>query len=96
MPIEYKGGVFASSDIPVIKRALHVYLIDCMRSEGHTERDPHPDVSVIANLLHRLGRLESSTKPSPRITIDTESDPGSWEDALKYNQNITVINYASE
>lgn len=57
---EVKGGTFAPSDIPVIKRALHVYLLDCMRTEGHSERDPHPDVTTIANLLHRLGRIENA------------------------------------
>lgn len=55
---EVKGGTFAPSDIPVIKRALHSYLIDLLRTEGYSERDPHPDVTVIANLLHRLGRLD--------------------------------------
>lgn len=55
---EVKGGTFAPSDIPVIKRALHSYLIDLLRTEGYSERDPHPDVTVISNLLHRLGRLD--------------------------------------
>jgi hypothetical protein len=31
---EVKGGVFAPTDYPVIKRALHSYLIECMRTEG--------------------------------------------------------------
>jgi hypothetical protein len=53
---ESKGGAFASTDIPLIKRALHVYLIDCQRVV-ESERDPHPDVNLIANLLHRLGRI---------------------------------------
>ena len=51
-----RGGTFAPADIPLIKRALHVYLIDFMRTV-ESERDPHPDVSSIANLLHRLGRI---------------------------------------
>ena len=55
---EVKGGTFAPSDIPVIKRALHSYLLDLMRVEGYSEREPHPDVAVISNLLHRLGRLD--------------------------------------
>lgn len=55
---EVKGGTFAPSDIPVIKRALHSYLIDLLRTEGYSEREPHPDVTVIANLLHRLGRID--------------------------------------
>ena len=53
---EAKGGTFAPADIPLIKRALHVYLLDCQRAV-ESERDPHPDVNHIANLLHRLGRI---------------------------------------
>lgn len=56
-PKQAKGGTFAPTDIPVIKRALQVYLLDCMRTEGHSERDPHPDIARIGNLLHRLGRI---------------------------------------
>jgi hypothetical protein len=56
---ESKGGVFAPTDYPVIKRALHSYLLDLMRVEGYSERDPHPDVAIISNLIHRLGRVES-------------------------------------
>jgi hypothetical protein len=56
---ESKGGVFAPTDYPVIKRALHSYLLDLMRVEGYSERDPHPDVAVISNLIHRLGRIQS-------------------------------------
>ena len=55
---EAKGGTFVPTDMPVIKRALQVYLIECLRTEGYSDRDPHPDVSVIANLLHRLGRID--------------------------------------
>jgi hypothetical protein len=58
-PKQAKGGVFAPSDIAVIKRALQVYLVDCLRTEGYSERDPHPDVTPIANLLHRLGRINA-------------------------------------
>jgi hypothetical protein len=57
MPREVKGGVIAPADIPVIKRALHTYLIDILRTEGHSDRDPHPDLSTVVNLLHRLGRI---------------------------------------
>jgi hypothetical protein len=56
---EAKGGTFAPTDIPVIKRALHSYLLDLMRVEGYSEREPHPDVAVISNLLHRLGRIDA-------------------------------------
>jgi len=55
---ESKGGTFAPADYPVIKRALHSYLVECLRAEGVSERDPHPDVVVISNLLHRLGRID--------------------------------------
>ena len=57
-PKQNKGGVFAPSDIPLIKRALHSYLVDCGRIEGYSDREPHPDVAQIANLLHRLGRID--------------------------------------
>ena len=30
-------------------------------------------------------------KKNKTVVIDTESDPGSWEDALKYSENIRVI-----
>lgn len=56
---EAKGGAFAPTDIPIIKRALHSYLLDLMRVEGYSEREPHPDVAVISNLLHRLGRIDA-------------------------------------
>lgn len=55
-PREVRGGTFAPADIPVIKRALQVYLIDCQRAT-ESERDTHPDISQIAHLLHRLGRI---------------------------------------
>lgn len=54
---EVKGGAFAPADIPVIKRALQTYIAECMRIEGYSDRDPHPDLAVAANLLHRLGRI---------------------------------------
>ena len=48
-PKEARGGAFAPSDIPLIKSALHAYL---------KELDPeHDDVSKVASLLHRLGRI---------------------------------------
>jgi len=54
---EVKGGTFAPADIPVIKRALQHYVTECMRVEGYSDRDPHPDLNTAANLLHRLGRI---------------------------------------
>lgn len=59
MPNEAKGGVLAPADIPVIKRALHSYLVDIQRVEGYSDRDPHPDLNSVANLLHRLGRIDN-------------------------------------
>ena len=56
---EVKGGTFALADIPVIRRALHVYLVDMQRTEGFSDRDPHPDLNAVASLLHRLGRIQS-------------------------------------
>lgn len=51
-PRESRGGVLAPADVPLLKRALHVYLIDCQRAS-----DDHPDINHIANMLHRLNRI---------------------------------------
>ena len=56
---EVKGGTFAPADIPVIKRALQSYVAEVQRIEGYSDRDPHPDLSIAANLLHRLGRISN-------------------------------------
>jgi hypothetical protein len=48
-PREAKGGAFATSDIPIIKAALHSYV--------KTLDDNDPNVTNIASLLHRLGRV---------------------------------------
>ena len=48
-PREAKGGVFAISDIPLIKAALYTHV--------KTLDENHPDVNNIASLLHRLGRV---------------------------------------
>jgi hypothetical protein len=48
-PREAKGGVFAIADIPLIKAALHSHL--------KTLAEDHDDVTKIASLLHRLGRV---------------------------------------
>lgn len=55
VPKEAKGGAIAPADIPLIKRALHTYLIDINRSTPDGQE--HPDVSHVAKLLHRLGRI---------------------------------------
>lgn len=44
-----KGGAFAPTDIPLIKTALQAYV--------KTLDENDPDVSKIASLLHRLGRV---------------------------------------
>ena len=48
-PREAKGGAFATADIPLIKAALHSYV--------KTLDENDPDVTKIASLLHRLGRV---------------------------------------
>jgi hypothetical protein len=48
-PREARGGAIAPADIPLLKKALYVYV--------QTLADDHEDVSQIANLLHRLGRI---------------------------------------
>jgi len=48
-PREAKGGAFAPADIPLIKAALYAY--------AKTLEDDNPDVTKIASLLHRLGRV---------------------------------------
>lgn len=48
-PREAKGGVFAITDIPLIKAALHTHV--------KTLDENDPDVTNIASLLHRLGRV---------------------------------------
>lgn len=57
---EVKGGTFAPADITVIKRALQSYLTEIQKIEGYSDRDPHPDLSIAANLLHRLGRISDA------------------------------------
>jgi len=52
LPRQAKGGAFAPADVPLIKRALHIYLIDCMRAD-----EDHPDITHISNLFHRLNRI---------------------------------------
>ena len=44
-----KGGAFAIADIPLIKAALQSYVKTLDAND--------PDVSKIASLLHRLGRV---------------------------------------
>ena len=51
-------NVLATADIPLLKRALILYLRYCNDMEGYSDRDPHPDLHHIGLLLHRLGRIE--------------------------------------
>jgi hypothetical protein len=48
-PRQAKGGVFAIADIPLIKAALYTHL--------KTLDENDPNVTNIASLLHRLGRV---------------------------------------
>lgn len=56
MPQEAKGGAFAPADMKLIRKALHVYLTECVLEE-EANGEAHPDVKPIANLLHRIGRI---------------------------------------
>lgn len=48
-----KGGVFAPSDIALIKRALDVYKTQLVQTE-ESERETSSELVQLANLLHRL------------------------------------------
>lgn len=52
-PKQVKGGVFAASDIDLIKRALDVYMTSLVENEA-SERIPSNELIQLANLLHRL------------------------------------------
>lgn len=55
-PKEAKGGTFAPADMPVLKRALfHYKTMLVMTSE--TERYADEELSKVANLIHRIGRI---------------------------------------
>ena len=56
---EAKGGTFAPADMPILKRALHAYLDELVRTE-ESERTPSDDLTKVANLLHRIGRIAES------------------------------------
>ena len=57
MPEEYKGGVFATSDMNVIRRALEHY-IKYLNEMGESERAPSEEMTRVANLYHRVGRIK--------------------------------------
>jgi hypothetical protein len=52
-PKQVKGGVFAPADMDLIKRALYVYK-DKLVADATSERDIDPELSQLANLLHRV------------------------------------------
>lgn len=57
MQQEKSKAVFSQLDIPLIKRALKVYLTHCNNIECYSDRDLHPDLHHIGLLLHRLNRI---------------------------------------
>lgn len=52
-PKQAKGGVFAPSDIDLIKKALYVYKDKIMEALPN-EREPDAELNQLANLLHRI------------------------------------------
>lgn len=55
-PKQSKGGVFAPSDMEILKRALHSYKDVLVRTE-ESERNTSDELTKVANLLHRIGRI---------------------------------------
>jgi hypothetical protein len=53
---ESKGGTFSTSDFKLIKKALISYKDEVIMSDIEAEEKEN-ELSAIANLLHRLGRL---------------------------------------
>lgn len=53
---ESKGGTFATADMEILKRALHAYKDLLVRTE-ESERNTSDELSKVANLLHRIGRI---------------------------------------
>ncbi len=53
---ESKGGTFAPADMEILKRALHAYKDILVRTE-ESERNTSDELSKVANLLHRIGRI---------------------------------------
>ena len=75
-------NVLAPMDIPLLKRALKVYLRYCNDMEGYSDRDAHPDLHHIGLLLHRLGRIEQhmakqAKQHGVRYEVITQEDPDS-------------------
>lgn len=53
---EARGGTFATADMELLKRALHSYKDELLRTE-ESERNPSDELTKVANLLHRIGRI---------------------------------------
>ena len=56
MPDEIKGVTLAVEDMELIKRSLHCYR-DMLTRIEESERSPSPELTKVANLFHRLGRI---------------------------------------
>jgi len=56
MPDEIKGVTLAAQDLELIKRSLHCYR-DMLTRIEESERSPSPELTKVANLFHRLGRI---------------------------------------
>jgi hypothetical protein len=54
VPREISGNTFAPSDIPIVKRALAVYL--AVLIENYAD---HDDINAISHLLHRLDQIDA-------------------------------------
>jgi hypothetical protein len=53
---EAKGGTFAPADMPLIKNALFYYKDMLVKSE-ESERNTSDELTQVASLLHRIGRI---------------------------------------
>ena len=56
MSNEAKGGTFAPADMPLIKNALFYYKDMLVKSE-ESERNTSDELTKVASLLHRIGRI---------------------------------------
>ena len=56
MPNEVKGGTFAPADMELLKRSLYCYK-DMLSRIEESERTTSPELTQVANLLHRIGRI---------------------------------------
>jgi hypothetical protein len=56
MPNEAKGDAFAPADMELLKRALYCYK-DMLSRIEESERITSPELTQVANLLHRIGRI---------------------------------------